>query len=118
MIFVPIHIAFERLRAGLAALRPDAIEVLELNIMISLSLLRKVLTMTASYQPNQSLRFLCEAKKSRIKPYVFCESMIHTHGTYPITICYTQYNSALRLTKAAQKYHAQQEMGSSRGRSQ
>jgi len=53
-----------------------------------------------------------------IKPYVFNESMIHTHGTYPITICYIQYNSALRLTKAAQKYHAQQKMGSSRGRSQ
>ena len=65
--------------------------------------------MPAYYQPNQSLRFLCKAKKSMIKPYVFNESMIHTHGTYPITICYIQYNSALRLTKAAQKYHAQQD---------
>jgi hypothetical protein len=65
--------------------------------------------MTASYQPDQSLRFLCEAKKSRIKPYVFCESMIHTQGNHAITICYTQYNSALRFTKAAQKYHTQQD---------
>jgi hypothetical protein len=65
--------------------------------------------MPAYYQPNQSLRFLCEAKKSMISIHVFNESMIHTHGTYPITICYTQYNSALRLTKAAQKYHAQQD---------
>ena len=65
--------------------------------------------MSACYQPNQSLRFICETNKSMIKPYVFCESMIHTHGTYPITICYTQYNSALRFTKAAQKYQAQQD---------
>jgi hypothetical protein len=65
--------------------------------------------MPAYYQPNQSLRFLCETKKSMTNTYVFNESMIHTHGTYLITICYTQYNFALRLTKAAQKYHAQQD---------
>ena len=65
--------------------------------------------MTASYQPNQSLRFLCVAKKSMTNTQVFDESMIHTHSTSPISICYTQYNSALRLTKAAQKYHAQQD---------
>jgi hypothetical protein len=65
--------------------------------------------MPAYYQPNQSLRFLCEAKKSMTGTHVFDESMIHTHSTSPISICYTQYNSALRLTKAAQKYHAQQD---------
>ena len=65
--------------------------------------------MTASYQPDQSLRFLCEAKKSRINTDVFDESMIHTHGSHPILICYTQYNFVLRFNKAAQKYHAQQD---------
>lgn len=65
--------------------------------------------MTACYQPYQSLRLLCVAKESMTKTQVFNESMIHTHSTSPISICYTQYNSALRLTKAAQKYHAQQD---------
>ena len=65
--------------------------------------------MTASYQPNQSLRLLCEAKESMTGTHVFDESMIYTHSTRPISIYYTQYNSALRLTKAAQKYHAQQD---------
>jgi hypothetical protein len=65
--------------------------------------------MSAYYQPNQSRRLLCEAKESLTNTQVFDESMIYTHGTSPISICYTQYNSALRLTKAAQKYHAQQD---------
>jgi len=65
--------------------------------------------MTTQYQPYQSLRFLCRAKKSMTNTYVFNESMTHTHCTHPILICYTQYNFALRFTKAAQKYHAQQD---------
>jgi len=65
--------------------------------------------LTANYQPNQSLRFLCEAKKSSTSTNVFDESIIYTHSTRPISICYTQYNFALCLTKAAQKYHAQQD---------
>jgi hypothetical protein len=65
--------------------------------------------MSAQYQPYQSLRFLCEAKKSLKDTQVFDESMIYTHSTRPISICYTQYKSALCLTKAAQKYHAQQD---------
>jgi hypothetical protein len=65
--------------------------------------------MTASYQPNQSLRFLCEAKKSRIKPNVLCESMIYTHSTRPMTITHALCESPLHLTKAAQKYHTQQD---------
>lgn len=65
--------------------------------------------MPAYYQPDQSLRFLCEAKKSLTNTYVFNESMIYTHSTMPISICYTQYNFALCLTKAAQKYHVQQD---------
>jgi hypothetical protein len=65
--------------------------------------------MLAQYQPYQSLRLLCEAKESLKDTQVFDESMIYTHSTSLISICYTQYKSALCLTKAAQKYHAQQD---------
>lgn len=65
--------------------------------------------MTASYQPNQSLRFLCEAKKSMINTQVFDESMIYTHSTKPMIITHALCEPSLRLTKAAQKYHAQQD---------
>jgi hypothetical protein len=65
--------------------------------------------MTASYQPYQSLRLLCEARESLTNTDVLCESMIHTHITSPTSIRYTQYQFALCLNKAAQKYHAQQD---------
>jgi hypothetical protein len=65
--------------------------------------------MSAYYQPYQSLRLLCEAKESLTSTQVFDESMIYTHSTSLTSICYTQYKSALCLTKAAQKYHAQQD---------
>ena len=65
--------------------------------------------MTASYQPNQSLRFLCETKKSMISADVLCESMIYTHSTKPMTMTYALCEPSLHLNKAAQKYHAQQD---------
>ncbi len=65
--------------------------------------------MTACYQPKQSLRFLCKAKKSLINTYVFNESMIYTHSTKPLTMAHVLYKLLLHLNKAAQKYHAQQD---------
>ena len=41
--------------------------------------------------------------------YVFDESMIYTHSTKPMTITHALCEPLLHLTKAAQKYHAQQD---------
>jgi hypothetical protein len=67
-------------------------------------------------QPNND-KFICVANKLLTIPNVLCESMIYTHSTKPMTNTYALCESLLRLNKAAQKYHNQQE-GSSRGRSQ
>jgi hypothetical protein len=64
--------------------------------------------LTANYQPFND-EFLCEAKELLTILNVLCESMIYTHSTKPITITHALCEPSLRLTKAAQKYHAQQD---------
>ena len=73
--------------------------------------------MSAYYQPYQSLRLLCEAKESLKDTQVFDESMIYTHSTRPVSICYTHITLSYAPTKRHQDT-TPSKMGSSRGRSQ
>ena len=64
--------------------------------------------MTAFNQPFID-KFTCVARELLTIPNVFDESMIYTHSTKPMTITHALYEPLLHLTKAAQKYHVQQD---------
>ena len=64
--------------------------------------------MTAFNQPFID-EFTCVAREPLTIPNVLYESMIYTHSTKPMTITHALCEPLLHLTKAAQKYHTQQD---------